>query len=86
MDSRVKTDHVEITTEAGEVNVSVDHIGLYTSSLDYPLYHVRRFARNLTWVMVGAGSLAVIVFSSYIFFLRKKNRRYRKHRRSGRIG
>ncbi|GGM39824.1 hypothetical protein GCM10011351_27460 [Paraliobacillus quinghaiensis] len=86
MKNKVKTGYVDITTEAGEVHVSVDRVGLYTSSFNYPLYHLKKVVKNLTWIMVGSGSLAVIVFINYIFFSRNKNRRYRKYRRGGRIG
>ncbi|MCT2536669.1 polysaccharide deacetylase family protein [Aquibacillus koreensis] len=82
----VQADNVEIRTVNGEIVVDIDRFGLFTSSWAYIGYHVDRLMLNITWVMVGSGGFALILFLSYTIISSKRTRKYRRYRRRGYVG
>lgn len=62
MDLWVKADNVEIYTENGEIQVDINRLGLLLSSLDFPLFHFKKFVEMVIWEMAIIGGIAVIAF------------------------
>ena len=71
----VRSENVTIESGEGLVKVDISYRGLFESSPSYLLYRVKDLAQHLTWVLVGAGALAVVLFTLYGLFLRWKWRR-----------
>ncbi|MEH7235357.1 polysaccharide deacetylase family protein [Bacillus sp. JJ1562] len=71
----VKSENVTIVSGDGLVKVDINYTGLFASSLDYLFYRIKDMAQYMTWVMVGAGAFAVVLFTLYGLILRWKWRR-----------
>ena len=71
----VRSENVTIESGEGRVKVDISYTGLFASSPSYLFYRIKDLAQHLTWVMVGAGALAVVLFTLYGLFLRWKWRR-----------
>lgn len=74
MDNTVHTEHVEIKTIDGDMTVDTE--GLFTLNKDFILFHVKQFVAHLTWGMVGAGAIAVLLFIVYTIFVSLRRNRY----------
>ncbi|MUK88622.1 DUF2334 domain-containing protein [Ornithinibacillus sp. L9] len=86
MNNNVQVEHVHIKSENGEVIVDIDRLKLFFTSIDFLLYHIKKVAVNATWLMVGAGTVAVTLFISYIVITRKRSRKSIYYKRRGIIG
>ena len=82
-DNHVRTEHVEIRTENGQLIVHVDKIGMFLESLDYFFYHLRRFVEKLVWVVAGIAFIAVIMFIANIFSIHFHSKRWERGERVG---
>lgn len=71
----VRSENVTIESGEGRVNVDISYTGLFASSPSYLFYRLKYLAQHLTWVLVGAGGFAVVLFTLYGLFLRWKWRR-----------
>jgi len=68
----VKADHVEIYTENGEIKADINRGGLLLSSLDFPLFHFKKFVGLVIWGMAIVGGIAVIAFILFTIFLQSR--------------
>lgn len=72
MDLWVKADNVEIHTENGEVKVNINYGKLLRTSLDFPLFHLKKFIEIVIWAMAFIGGIAVIAFIVFTIILQSR--------------
>ncbi|MDN6195652.1 MAG: hypothetical protein L0I93_04105, partial [Atopostipes suicloacalis] len=70
MKNTVKVKNVSIQSGNGEIKADVKNLALMTSSFDFLLYHILETTIKITWLIAGAGIAAVLMFFSFIFYLR----------------
>jgi len=78
MENRVKVENVEIKTKNGQLTTKINYEGLFFTSIDYLIYHIRVVIKNVFWVMAGIGTMAALIFSYNICrFVRKPAIKYK---------
>lgn len=68
----VKADHIEIYTENGEIKTKIDHVGLLRSSIDFPLFHFKKFIDTIVWGIALISGITVFVFVMITIFIQTK--------------
>ncbi|MGP4042129.1 DUF2334 domain-containing protein [Gracilibacillus sp. D59] len=85
MNNNVQAEYVHIQSEGGKIMRDINRKLLFTS-FHYLGYHLKTFAVNATWCMVGVGTVAVILFISYTALTRRRYQKSKVYKRRGLIG
>lgn len=78
MDNTVAVDNVSISSGNGEVQADVNQLGLMTTSLDFPFYHIGQTVITITWAIALIGIAGVLMFVVFTFSQGVKGRRSEK--------
>lgn len=78
LNNTVVVDNVTIQSGNGEIQAEVSYWGLMTSSFDFTYYHLRELVIKVTWAIAVIGITAVLMFFSFIFYLKIRQRREEK--------
>lgn len=69
----VKTEHIYLYTENGEIVTEVNRGKLLLSSIDFPLYHLNKLLKGIIWSIAGISMIAVCAFIHLTIVTYKNN-------------
>lgn len=83
MRNTVEVENITIKSGNGRIETDIDTAGLMTSSIDFPVYHIKNFIDKVTWVVAGIGVTAVIMFIFYTVFRRPRREHEKGEKKIG---
>ncbi|MFC7063700.1 DUF2334 domain-containing protein [Halobacillus seohaensis] len=74
IENTTQAENIVITTENGNISTDINQSGLMTTSVDFAVYHLKRFIQIVTWGIAGIGLTAVVLFSIYTVYQRSRRK------------